>query len=438
MAETVGTVNLGTFDAESRWRPDDLAQLPAVADVQSRAQVATMDEMLLGFCEPGDALVTRYPVAAPLREAFAGAGFAPRYLSVVDEDEWLSSEAPRGATVERLLLGAPRALREISRYPGFVPYAVLPDTVELAARTGHGHSVPDVAAVARANSKVFSDDLAHRLGLPAGRTVRSVAELSAAVAETDGTAVIKDPFGVGGRGILEVDRPAVLRTITRYLGRQVGDGRRVELVVQPKWPKRADFSGYLDITRAGGVEFLGTQSVEHRGLSHVGVGPLSGELADEADRQGFSRTLVRLGAAIAAEGYWGPVGVDSLLLGDGRIVPVLEINARRSIGMLNMAIDRRVRGTGLRSHLWRVSLVVRHEDAIGRLLDELAAAGALHSEASPGGVLPLTGSVLRPPRGRLECAFICLPSEVETWRQRLTRAAEAVGMRPVGAPAGAR
>ncbi|MDN0201113.1 hypothetical protein [Streptomyces sp. S.PNR 29] len=437
MSGAVRTAHLGTFDAEARWRPDDLALLPAVADGRGRAQVAAMDEMLAVFCAPGDLLVTRHPVPSVLRQVFAEAGYAPRYLSATGAAEGSPTQDLED-TVERVLTRNAPMLAEIAACPALAPYAVLPDTRELAGRTGHADQLPDAGVVARVNSKVFSDDLAHRLGLPGGRTVRSVAELTAAVQEAGPTAVIKDPFGVGGRGILEVDedRPAILRAIARSLEREVAKGKRVELVVQPKWAKRCDFSGYLDITRDGRVEFLGMRFVEHRGLSHVGVGPLPGDLADEAYRQGYPETLVRLGAIVAAEGYWGPVGVDSLLLDDGRIVPVLEVNARRSIGMLGMAMERRLGAGDLCVNLWRLSLGLAHEDAVDRLIDKLDSDGALHTERAPGGILPLGTTGLRPPRGRLECALVCPPQEVEHWRQRLTEAAQAVGATPMGAPPG--
>ncbi|MFC0527505.1 hypothetical protein [Phytohabitans kaempferiae] len=39
-----------------------------------------------------------------------------------------------------------------------------------------------------------------------------------------------DPCGVGGRGILELSSPGLLRLILRALQRQVADGKRIELV----------------------------------------------------------------------------------------------------------------------------------------------------------------------------------------------------------------
>jgi hypothetical protein len=220
----------------------------------------------------------------------------------------------------------------------------------------------------------------------------------------------------------------MLRPILRALRRQVTDGKRVELVVQPKWRKHRDVSGYLDIDADGRVTVTGMQLVEHQGVSHVGVGPMPDDLADTVRRQGYPEILRAVGAAMAADGYRGPVGVDSLLLDDGSLVPVLELNARRSMGMLNMAIDRRLRPGAARSHLWRLKLSVPEGAGIGTLIGALRTRHELYTERSGIGVLPLTGTGLGPPRGRFECALICGPADVPHWRQRVRVAAASVGM----------
>jgi hypothetical protein len=425
------TVHVGTFDAEVYWRPADLAALPALTDRRGLEQVAVMDELLAGFCAPGDLLVTRRPVPVSLRTALAESGFCPRYRSPAEPGPADPSTAAE--PVERAVLRDVELTTLIASYPFLAPYAVLPDTVALADKTGHGTQLPDAAVVARVNSKSFSDGLVHRLGLPGGgRVVRSLADLPAAVEAAGDVVLLKDPCGVGGRGILEISSPGMLRPILRALQRQVAHGKRVELVVQPKWRKQWDISGYLDVSADGRVELTGMQLVEHRGVSHVGVGPLPGHLADLLHRLGYPEALRAVGAAVAAEGYRGPIGVDSLLLDDGSLVPVLELNARRSMGMLNMAIDRRLRRGAARSHLWRLSLTVPDGAGIGALIDALRAGEALYAQRPGVGVLPLTGTGLCPPRGRFECALICPPDEVEPWRQRVRSAAASVGMTELG------
>lgn len=453
------TVHLGTFDAEVHWRPADLATLPALTDRRGLEQVAVMDELLVGFCAPGDLLVTRRPVPAPLRAALAGSGICPEYRSPAEPG---SAGPPRAAPasppgpgeadpsreagpIERAVLDDPELTARIAGYPRLAPYAVLPATVALARRTGHAGQLPDPAVVAEVNSKSYSTELAHRLGLPGGgRVVRTLDDLPAAVAAADeaaraagaaatGAVLLKDPCGVGGRGILEVDSPGLLRPVLRALRRQVADGKRVEVVVQPKWHKDRDLSGYLWIDPDGRVTVTGTRLLEHRGVRHVGIGPLPDHLADLLRRLGYPETLRRIGAAVAETGYRGPLGVDSLLLADGTLVPLLELNARHSMGMLNLALDRRLRRGQSRAHLWRLSLTVPEGTGIGALVDALAAGNALHTRDGGVGAVPLTGVALRPPHARFECALICPPVELDQWRRRVRSAAASVGMGELGA-----
>src|SRR5262249_39792512 len=162
------------------------------------------------------------------------------------------------------------------------------------------------------NSKTWSNALVQRLGLPgAGRVVRSIEELTEAV---DGPSVVKDPFGVSGRATLEVGTPGVLRAIARTLARQ---GKRIEIVLQPKDAQVADFSGHIEISRNGSWRLLGVQSMQNRGFRHIGSGPPSEELLASLD--GYQDVLAEVAQALIGVGYWGPAGVDSMLLADGSV-----------------------------------------------------------------------------------------------------------------------
>ena len=402
----------GTFDAEAHWRPRDLAELPAVGNRQGRRQVESMDELLACLCGPGDLLLTRHPVPERLREAWHDAGLRPRCHPV----------SGAGDTAEQAILGDPAALAALAGSTAVAPYAVLPATATLAGATGHAASLPPVTTVARVNSKSFSDGLVRRLGLPgAGRVVTSAAGLRRAVEEIDGPAMVKDPYGVGGRGILEIRSPAMLESVVRALHRQAG--RRIELVVQPKWAKRADVSGYVTIGRDGRATLTGVQVAHHHGTSHTGFGPLPPAVSDALDAAGYADTLLRAAAEVAATGYFGPAGFDSLLREDGRLVPVLEINARVTVGMLSAALDDRARRHGLRACLWRTQLAVPDGADAGDLVEVLRREDLLYLGGARPGVLPLTGSALLPPRARLECALFCPAEQTGRWRERLRAAA---------------
>ncbi|MBW8795405.1 MAG: hypothetical protein JF597_17930 [Streptomyces sp.] len=77
--EPRGTVRLGTFDAERRWRPEGLAALPAVRDPHADRAVAAMDELLAAACSPEDLLITGTGVPGSYLTVLAAAGLSLRH-----------------------------------------------------------------------------------------------------------------------------------------------------------------------------------------------------------------------------------------------------------------------------------------------------------------------------------------------------------------------
>src|SRR5690606_19912322 len=135
---------------------------------------------------------------------------------------------------------------------------------------------------------------------------------------------------------------------------------------------------------------------------------------------------------LADAGYWGPAGVDSMLLTDGTLIPVLEINARRSLGLLSLVLDRRARHHGLRCQLWQADLAVpggrtagagRTNGPAGPGVAELCAAlrrdRVLYRGGPEPGVTVLSGSTLSAPGGRVYCALFCPPGDAEVLVKRV-------------------
>ncbi|MFJ2557267.1 MULTISPECIES: hypothetical protein [unclassified Streptomyces] len=425
----------GTFDAERWWRAPELATLPAVTLPGGAGAVAAMDELLAGFCAPGDLLVTRTPMADAVREGLGACG--------IDVEPYVlrsgAAEDDRPRTVDALIAADGAARERIAACPDVLPYAVLPDTVALTDRLGRPGLLPPVAVVAEVNSKSWSNALVRRLGLPgAGRVVRSVDELASAVAEFGYPVLVKDPYGVSGRDTLEIAAPGVLGAVLRTLGRQVAAGRRIELVVQRRYARRYDFSAHLRIARTGEATVLGVLMMTNHLFRYAGSHPADPGFLARLDADGYFDTLAAVAEAVAGAGYWGPVGVDSMAVEDGTVVPVLEINARRSLGLLSLRLDQRVResGGGLRGHLWQVDLAVPPGRSVADLSAALHRDGALYGGGPRPGVTLLGGSTLAAPGGRVYCALFCAPDEAPALRRRVLAAAADAGMTPRGASDG--
>lgn len=426
-----GSVHLGTFDAERSWRPLDLAELPGATlrDPGAERAVEAMDELLAAFCRPNDLLVTRHPMADGVRDAYStlGIGF---------EHHWVSTAG--GRPVEQVLAEALDVSKLLAGYVALEPWAVREETELLADRLGLGGRMPATAVVAEVNSKSWSNALVRGCGLPgAGRVVRSTDELAEAVAELGHDAVVKDPYGVSGKGALEVTSPGILKAVRRTLDRQVDRGGRVELVVQERYDRDRDFSAHLHVARDGTWDWLGVRVAVNQGFRHIGSGPPSDGFVALLKEHGYPKVLDTVAEALFQAGYWGPAGVDSMLLTDGTVVPLLEINARRSLGLVALALDSRAAERGLRCHLWQLDLRVPPGGGVNDLVDSLHRAGALYEGGHRPGALVLGGSALAPPRGRVHCALLCPPGEVLARRAQVVAAAEAAGMASWGGVAGA-
>lgn len=416
------TVRLGTFDAESWWRPPDLAALPSFGSGSDPA-VDAMDELLAGFCEPGDLLITRRPMASAVLDSLGSANVSfDTVASGVPLFDHLAVGDPGPGPIERHVLADQRIMTEIRGAP-IAPYAVLPETWTLAEQL---LPAPDI--VAQVNSKSWSNKLVRRLGLPgSGRLVRSTEELVDAVTALDFRALVKDPYGVSGRALLEVPSPGILKAIERVLRKQVDQGLRVELIVQEKFRKQHDFSGHLSIAPDGSWEFLGIQQMTNRGFRHFGSSPAIPSLIDHG---WYAETLAEVVPALTEAGYYGPVGVDSMLLEDGTVIPVLEINARQSLGLLAVNLDQRASEYGLTGHLWQLELNV----APGNSIDDVVHAfgGLLYRGGPAPGVVVLNGSTLAAPGGRVYVAIFCPAGEIRRWQQHLLAAVTTAYLTPRG------
>lgn len=355
------SVYFGPLDAETRWRTGP-APLPTVPDSAAERIVAAMDELLFTLCESEDVLLTAQPLLPAHHEHLQRAGF--RFL------------VPEEA-------GDLRGLRA-------EPYAVVPDALETCARLGldAGH-LPALDAVREVNSKLFSNALVEELGLPGAAVVVQdavalQAEASARLA--DGGCVVKDPMGVSGRGSIVIRAPSELRSLVAWLGRRTTP---FELLVQPLYRRAMDFSCQLH-----DGEIVGLQVMENDGLRFGAIRAAPENLRSELEREGYFEVMHRVAEVLARRGYRGPACVDSMRLEDGTLVPLLEINARRSMGLFNLHLSRQLgRPTRLLTRDVRLNGAVEIEPVL---------------EALPSGALLLSARALSAggSRGRLCVALV--------------------------------
>jgi hypothetical protein len=162
---------------------------------------------------------------------------------------------------------------------------------------------------------------------------------------------LKPRFGSSGRGrVAGVEGRADAPSLRGALARLAARGGAI---LEPWLARRLDLAAHLWVDPAGGILLLGTAvqlttpaglPVGHRGLVDSRGRVSSGTSYDEALRE----AAARLAADAAAEGFFGPCGLDAFAFegaaGETVLRPVVELNARFTMGLVALGWVRRALG----------------------------------------------------------------------------------------------
>ncbi|WP_234358971.1 ATP-grasp domain-containing protein [Plantactinospora sp. BC1] len=346
-------VVVGNFEVEQYWAEGEYG-LPRAGFSTAGAVVNRMDEFALLLAGPDDHVVLKEApdpdflgylsaLGVPLPGLLCPERQDPERVvtaDVLDDEPVLARLRALAATGAQLLPHGVSVLEERLARAGDLPVAGGPATL-----------------CKRVNSKIYSRRLADELGLPqpAGWTSETLAEWAAAagrarqILAAGGTVAVKDAFGVSGRGILVLRDGARLDQLDRMLRRRAersGDDR-LALVVEEWVGKRTDLNYQVTVGRTGTVHFDFVKEAITEGGVHQGhrfparLSPAEqGQLRDAGEL---------IGRRLAGEGYRGVVGIDAMVGDDGRILPVIEINARHNMSTYQARVQELLLAPGQRA-----------------------------------------------------------------------------------------
>lgn len=339
--ETTGDRNaryvfLGNFEVETDWAQGE-PRLPGAGVNFTAATVNRMEEMGVFLAEPGDILVLKQPLDPGYRAYLDRLG-VPRATVLCPEN----SDPVRRITDD--VLASPDLLAELRSLADgrtfLMPVGVSDRVQDVADRTGLPIAGSDSAACKTVNSKIFSRRLVERTGLlpVPGQCCDTYAELSDALGRrlaTGERVVVKEAFGVSGRGMVVLDGQGFANAFARMVVRRGGE-TRADMVVETWIDKAEDLNYQFIVTVDGGVHFetvkgAVTKSGVHRGHRFPVRLP-------EGTRIAIRRAAELIGRELHRHGYHGMVGVDAMLAKDGTLYPCLEINARLNMANYQSAI----------------------------------------------------------------------------------------------------
>ncbi|MBN9744577.1 hypothetical protein DMP23_26450 [Amycolatopsis sp. A1MSW2902] len=381
-------VFVGNFEVEEQWAVDEQG-LPRVSAPGGMAVVNSMDEFALLLGGKRDHVVLKHAPDPGYRSYLEGLGLdLPQIHVIADPDP--ARTVSQDALHDPWLIAALSALRTDEAH--LLAHGVSAVEEELSAATGLPLAAPDAARCKAVNSKIYSRRVATKLGLrqPNGWACDTLDLLdeavtaAGAVLATGRKVVVKEAFGVSGKGISVVSDERRLDRLRRMISATARrNGRdRIAFVIEEWVDKRADLNYQFTVSRDGSVHFdfvkeLITEHGVHKGHR---IPPR----LDEAQLETIRSAAQALGGQLAADGYYGVVGVDAIVEPDGGIFPVLEINARNNMSTYQVPIQERFVTAGetamARHYSLRLGASVgfdRVRDVLGELLFDGAGSGLL-------------------------------------------------------------
>jgi hypothetical protein len=399
-----GRVFCGTFEAESYWRDPNLAVLPSVRDPAASHIVSAMDEMLFAFCDHDDVLVTARPMNTLHLDYLRSIGFAFAHVSVESDGSTArSAEAVPGQAAnifEKMNSPSvhPRLRSFLPAGSKLEPFAVMPGTAEVARTYSLNGEFPALRIVRAVNTKCYSVKMRDQLGL--SQVARVAKGVDAVLTEglsllPRGPFLIKDDYGVSGKGNQLVQSEGVLQRVVKYLRRQETQGKEVRFVLEPYLDKSGDCSCQFRIGKEGEIEFFGVQELINDGLAFGVSRTPSVDLLKRLERADYFDVMRRLARVLWSDGYFGDVCIDSMVLKGGDLVPIVEINARRSMSLIKFALDRALGQDNVSGRLVSIPTAFAAKKWFEQLVEELARTSLLFTRRDHYGIVPLTvGTVM--------------------------------------------
>jgi hypothetical protein len=213
------------------------------------------------------------------------------------------------------------------------------------AKEHHLHyEIPDWEIVREINSKAFS--FLNTPKLPGAALIHNHQELVAWHQQVPGKKILKTCYGVSGRGhfhLHKIDDPSLIAFAEREWALER------PLIAEPWVERYLDFSTQWFLQKDGKKNYLGFTLCQNDDRGHY-----RGTIVGDSDHLSKSllgksfplfshhlREAEHLLDLIRAKGYFGHVGFDAMLYNENTLQPIVEINARKTMGWVAIALRER-------------------------------------------------------------------------------------------------
>jgi hypothetical protein len=200
---------------------------------------------------------------------------------------------------------------------------------------------PELDIVRRVNSKLWSFALEREMGVAiSGSAVAATfEELAAAVAQAcphpQDKWVIKGAYGFAARDRVLGRGPVIDHPQAKWARRRFERGE--SLLFQPWLKVEREYGVVMELKEDGSSKIIGISDLQTNGAG-TGTGYLLGRKVNAERLRQLESMARKVAQQLFAAGYYGPVGVDALEHCGG-LLPLLEINARYTMGFIALAVE---------------------------------------------------------------------------------------------------
>ncbi len=224
----------------------------------------------------------------------------------------------------------------------FTPWGWTTSVIRLGSKLEAIVNAPSLELITRINSKLFSFQLEQEWGIAMSKAgiAASFGELNELVMQgcphPEDKWVIKSPMGVAARERVLGRGPNLVGASAVWVERRFELGE--QLIFQPWLKVIREYGITIYVLPNGKVEVFGISDLQTNGAG-TGTGYLLGRTIPSQRLVELEEIAKRVGKRLFDEGYTGPAGVDALEHIKG-LHPLLEINARYTMGFVAIAVER--------------------------------------------------------------------------------------------------
>jgi len=219
----------------------------------------------------------------------------------------------------------------------------------LIAAFAHKHdlqyAMPNWEVVREVNSKRFSFECAPKL--PLATLLTDEAQAQKWLTSFEGKKILKTCYGLSGSGHLIIDSPSFPKEkIRAFLQREWN--KQLPVIAEPFVSRILDFSTQWEISQDRGITYIGATlcANDDRGqYLYNTVGDEKALFKEHLSHLKQHQQMVQpILTQMAELGFFGNVGIDAMLYtldADLFLHPVVEINARKTMGWAALAFQRK-------------------------------------------------------------------------------------------------